>query len=316
MRLTDVSRDVMDDMMEPVTADHPAVGMVFAGICATKKTWAIPITTLLSELDVQLPGEGAARDPELGMVVEKVGRTSGYTSSRITETDDEVSVEFGEPGSSRILKFDGVFVIEDFSHPGDSGSVVCLGGAGDTHAGPCPGGLCRIVPALEDRYDLPLTDDTELAERVRDEFLSMTRLGRLITGVVYTNEEMFLQRIEEAELSGWEQAQAEALYENWIGFARRVIDNPHHPDAVVTQEMLDELTASINGLSIMHLTEQEASALQRINDEIVSGTLGMDHDALLAFMSAQDNYDTVRDILAEVPTIALGEAGLPGQGRR
>jgi len=67
------------------------------------------------------------REPVLGQIVHKTGRTTGYTTGRVTQTDAMVRVRY--PGGFALFE-DQVMISSDngsFSAPGDSGSLVLCG---------------------------------------------------------------------------------------------------------------------------------------------------------------------------------------------
>lgn len=114
-----------NDLMAPPTPAHPAVGLLFAGSC--NRTTMNPIQDVLSRLDVAFPGGADAIDvADLGMNVEKVGRTTEYTTSTVTEIDVTITVPYAFGSAT----FDGQFSTAWMADAGDSGSVVCRGGAG------------------------------------------------------------------------------------------------------------------------------------------------------------------------------------------
>ncbi|GAA1209283.1 hypothetical protein [Prauserella alba] len=123
-----VSEEVMDDQMPPVSPEHPAVGLLFAGDCSGRII-GCRMSAVLEELHVALvAGDDAVAEPEEDMVVEKVGRTTEYTSSVIEDDDAVVMVGFG----GITAEFVDCFAVPEFGHAGDSGSVICAGGRGDT----------------------------------------------------------------------------------------------------------------------------------------------------------------------------------------
>ncbi|WP_050778036.1 hypothetical protein [Micromonospora sp. ATCC 39149] len=123
----DVVDRVKADLVPVATAEHPAVGLLFAGSC--NRTLLNPIDEVLRRLDVTLPGgPGVTAGVDLGSHVEKVGRTTEYTTATVLEIDVTVRVDYG-PGHG-VLGFDGQIATAYLSEGGDSGSLVCLGGAG------------------------------------------------------------------------------------------------------------------------------------------------------------------------------------------
>lgn len=122
----DVVDRVKDDLVPVASADHPAVGLLFAG--SANRTLLNPIDLVLARLGVAfLAGAGVTAAVDVDSRVEKVGRTTRYTTSTVTEIDVSVTVGAG-PGLS--FSFDGQIATAALSEPGDSGSVVYLGGAG------------------------------------------------------------------------------------------------------------------------------------------------------------------------------------------
>jgi len=60
------------------------------------------------------------KEPEIGMNVKKVGRTTGFTDSKIVQMDASVDVNY----TSEKLHFTDQVLTKDMSDPGDSGSVI------------------------------------------------------------------------------------------------------------------------------------------------------------------------------------------------
>lgn len=121
----DVINQMSDNLMPVATQDHPAVGLLFAGGC--NRTIMSPIGDVLARLDVAFPaGQGSAVAADVGMNVEKVGRSTEYTTSTVTEIDVTVTI----PYDFGLATFERQIATAWTSSPGDSGSLVCRGGAG------------------------------------------------------------------------------------------------------------------------------------------------------------------------------------------
>lgn len=69
-------------------------------------------------LDVGLPT--GVLEPELGMDIQKMGRTTGHTQGIVTQIDVTVNVDYG----GRIVKFTDQVFTSRMSSPGDSGSGI------------------------------------------------------------------------------------------------------------------------------------------------------------------------------------------------
>lgn len=117
-----VINDSASDDVGPCGEDHPAVGLVFAGDCSGL-TLVCPAAAINSELQVDFPG--GHQDPSSGMIVEKVGRTTGWTAGQVRETGAHAKVSYGTHGTAI---FTGVFTVPAFCHGGDSGALVMQAG--------------------------------------------------------------------------------------------------------------------------------------------------------------------------------------------
>lgn len=189
---------------------------------------------------------------------------------------------------------------------GDSGSVVCLGGDGWTRVpleNTDEDSGCGMFNAVGQMYDLPVQGDIALGDRIRDEFLAETRLGRLLTHMFYLNSETVMNRSEQSTTTDFENAAARSLYDKYRNFVESALNNPQDPAFVVTQENLDDIAQSINGASL-HMTADEQNALVDIYNGAIKPTLNMRYDDLLAHMNDDTVYHLVLARLIRVPTIA------------
>lgn len=81
-----------------------------------------PVDTNLVASNILNVGEIAGiREAELGMAVQKSGRTTGYTTGTIQQIDVTVNVQYG---GGRIAQFTDQLIAGDMSQGGDSGSAV------------------------------------------------------------------------------------------------------------------------------------------------------------------------------------------------
>lgn len=110
-----------DDVTGEIDSGHPVVGLLFAGGCSGRII-ACRASRIADELDISFPSDPV--EPLPGMIVEKVGRTTGWTVSQITDTHGMFHISYGE---SRVAYFTDVFVIPAFGHAGDSGSAILRG---------------------------------------------------------------------------------------------------------------------------------------------------------------------------------------------
>lgn len=78
----------------------------------------------LQDLDREIYWTGIARgrtNAQVGMLVQKTGRTTGYTTGRVSQINATVDVNYG---SGRVGRFCRQIVTTNISSPGDSGSLV------------------------------------------------------------------------------------------------------------------------------------------------------------------------------------------------
>ena len=139
--LTDQSNYTLNvalDLMAPISLDHPAVGMLVATDDSSSNCFLCRMDNVLSKLNASLPttsyeGIQPVESPEVGVNIEKVGRTSGYTSSTIDAIGVIVQVTY--PNGDAQIFYDQIWT-QAFGQSGDSGAVACVGGNGTTYAPP------------------------------------------------------------------------------------------------------------------------------------------------------------------------------------
>ncbi len=92
------------------------VGLLFAG------TGDYYVGLKMSNVAKAFPGNYFVDlvDPEPGMVVKKMGRTTGFSKGEVVATDVVMKVSYG----GRMAVFEDVFVVKAKNAPGDSGSLV------------------------------------------------------------------------------------------------------------------------------------------------------------------------------------------------
>ncbi|MGD8908580.1 MAG: hypothetical protein PVI92_04470 [Chromatiales bacterium] len=80
----------------------------------------------LEMLSREIYWQGVVKDlyvaPKVGDIVQKSGRTTGFTTGRVTNINATVDVNYG---SGRVARFRNQIVTERMGSPGDSGSLVC-----------------------------------------------------------------------------------------------------------------------------------------------------------------------------------------------
>ncbi|WP_405058727.1 hypothetical protein OG474_39185 [Kribbella sp. NBC_01505] len=290
-----MSKNVAYGLMKPLSSTHPAVGLLFAGDTAAN-IYICDIGTTLDLLNVEFLHQNAVRKAELGMKVDKVGRTTRYTAAVVTGLDHTIQVEV-RPGTSYWIT--GVHQVNSFGWAGDSGSLVCAGGNADHPVWVVKNG-CFVFPVIPDMLDLPDTEgDPALADRVRDEFLSMSVVGRRFVELLYLNSEQIVDRASNAVVSQDEKISARQFYYNYREGVEKYLN-----DYVLTisEKILSDAESAMYSFSL-HATGPEAEAAENIFRNIISRTKGMDHYALMQFLNNVGVYQEIEAEVAKVPTL-------------
>lgn len=161
--------------LAPPGPNHRVVGLLFAGSC--NSMIMSPIQTVLQDLDVSFLTGDAVADGDIGLNVEKVGRTTEYTTSTIKTIDATVRVQY-DFGTA---VFVDQLVTAWMSDGGDSGSIVFEGGAGgDEDRCGCP-----FVSSLIDLLGLDLRQHETAARRFRNSILRQTSGGLALVDAYY-----------------------------------------------------------------------------------------------------------------------------------
>ena len=324
---TGYSQGVADNLMKPISADHPAVGLCAFSDATLFNIFLIPMAgspsggppTLLSALGVELApatsGSPCTATATNSMNIEKVGSTSGYTSSRVAAVNVIINVQ---DFTGQVLTFGNLIWTQAFALPGDSGAIACVGGNGRTFVPPFLFiGPCLFILAVGDYYNLPLTRDEHVATQLKNQFLGQSQVGNLITGLIYNNAQSVIDRIKGKHASSAAMAYAHIYHQEYLALAKAALANPGSTTRVVTQGNLDDYYFIMAGLSGAGadpvLTPEELTALKILYDDVLVHTKGMDYAQLVSYMNELSVFDKVLAAISKVPTINLhgtiGELG-------
>lgn len=289
-----VSSTVARNLMAPISATHPAIGLAFLA-SVHGGTFLAKIDTVLSRLNVELLSPDATAAATEGRRIEKVGRTSGYTSSVVLDTTARVSVDG--------YHFTDLIYAQRFSLAGDSGAIACEGGNGRTFT-PLPSIACRLLGSAGAYYDLPLAGDNELADKARDEFLGESLVGNVVVQLVYKNLDLTVHRAENAGATPEEIAEARRYYGKYRALAESVLTDPASTVSL-TQEHIDDIKAMFAGLAPDLVTAAEKQALWVLFDEVVQPAAGKNRQQLLDHMNDLAVYRRVMTHLSAVPGLDI-----------
>jgi len=291
-----VSSTVVRNLMAPISPTHPAIGLAFLA-SAHGGTFMAKIDTVLAQLDVELLTPGSTTAAVEGRRIEKVGRSSGYTSSVVLDTTATVFVDG--------YHFTDLIYAQRFSLVGDSGAVVCEGGNGRTYT-PMPAIACRMLGAAGALYDLPLANDNGYVDQARDEFFGESLLGNLVVRLVYQNLDVAVNRFEAATVSPEEKAEAQRYYDKYRGLVIGLLGDPASTVSL-TQENVDDVRAVFAGLSPDLVTLPEKQAMWVVFDDVIAPSVGRSRAQLLDFMNDLAVYQRVVAALRQIPGLEVDE---------
>lgn len=308
------SDKVADNLMAPISATHPAVGTCVAADNMGVNCFLSPIDATLKLLDVELlpatSDSSCTVAPQVGMPIEKVARTSGYTSSTVDAVGTQIKVFDPQTGQTGV--FTNMIWTQAFFSPGDSGAVACKGGNGRTFAPP-PGPQlpCLVLASVGHYFDLPLAHDNPLTTQVRKQFLSQSLIGNLMIGLIYNNADTVTNRTKGKRGTDVQRKAAAPFYRRYRRFLVEGLAHPGSKSLVVTSANLDDFNFILMGLAgegnqdPALLTPPEAKALRKILTEIAVHTKGLDQQGLIRFMNKVSVYEKIVAELRKAPTIKL-----------
>jgi hypothetical protein len=320
------SNDVAYGLMDPISETHPAVGMIVA--CDEESnTFLCTIDNVLSALGDAVPfgpvtlyasseTSSCTASPVVGTNIEKVARTSGYSSSTIDAVGVSVKIAY-YPDSEDQVEYTLMDMIwtQFFCSDGDSGGIACVGGNGETYVVP-PQAPCAMLSAIEDYYALPSTDDNNsLTNQLQDQFLTQSQCGAMIIGLVYLNAQVAIDRLQADTGAAYNQSSVtttvQGYYEEYRPQLVSILST-EDPDTVITDQNiidLEELVAAIggpvaNGDGAL-LTEDESTAYVNLMLSGVMDIVGLNYQGLIDHMNDPSVYSTAFGYLAQVPTIEM-----------
>lgn len=277
--------------------NHRAVGLLFAGGC--NRTIMNPIGDVLAQLNIGFrAGANAITGPDIGMDVEKVGRTTEYTSSTIKEIDATVTIpyDFGD------ATFDHQITTAWMSDRGDSGSVVYEGGAGGDEDR-CE---CGTTSAAETLLGVDLKQDRAMAEVVRDKFLRQTHIGRWAVNVFFMNEDRLLERYQKTPIDPDDRAYARKLYEKYVEQAHQAFAQGEKSEQRLTENHLRDVRSALKRAQ-KYMTKEEVAASEKLFKLASEQAKGKNAREILALLNNENLLAEVKDLASKVKFLKLTE---------
>ncbi|WP_367140983.1 MULTISPECIES: hypothetical protein [Streptomyces] len=286
----DVVNQMMNNLMPVPGPRHRAVGLLFAGSC--NRTFFNPIQDVLTKLNITFPaGADSTVTAELGMNVEKVGRTTEYTTSTVLEIDvtTKVGYNFGQ------ATFDGQIATAWLSDGGDSGSLVCQGGAGgnEDHCG-----SCFLISMASSMLGEDLSVHQQLEKEFRERYLSQTRVGKYLIDVFLSNQERLVNRARQARPSEEDRAHARTLYDRYAELITRIMARPYADDTRLSAEHLTEARQALE-LAKKYTTTEEAAVADGFFD-LAKRAQGLKPGEILQALNAPAVYNQVKQLVSRI----------------
>lgn len=291
----DVVNQMKDNLMPVPSRDHPAVGLLFAGSC--NRTSMNPINSVLTGLNIDFLNDDATVGAEIGMNVEKVGRTTEYTTSTILEIDATIKVDYGSSGSPDLREFDNQIQTAWMSDPGDSGSIICRGGEGGEED-KCG---CGSESEAKSVLQRDVTMDVAAEKVFREKYLLNTMTGRFALDTYFRNEDYILQRVQKVKANREDVNYIQHLYDKYADEFRAMALNPTDSKRRITTEHLKEAKQVIGRFS-QYLKNDEREAANQLLD-IAQSFEGKTVAEALEILDEKRVYNNVVKILSKVETL-------------
>ena len=303
IKAADVVAQFKDNLMPYPAANHQAVGLLYAG--GGGRTLLNPIRDVMTQLNISfLAGAGAIGDAEIGMAVEKVGRTTEYTTGEVLEID--VTANVG-PYSCGAAEFDNQIATCDMSSGGDSGSVVCEGGEGvceEMDSG------CGTSTAAARVFGLDVGLDRVVEKEFRDRYLSRTLIGRYAMDVYFLNEAQVVRRTQDATRKEKGEAHVEFgryLYDKYAADLREALLQPDRSEMRLTSEHLEE-AQQVLARAKEHMSREEIQAVEE-GLKIAETAVGKNIREILEMLNDKDLHERAVRLVSSVPTIKRPDCG-------
>ncbi|QGV77052.1 DUF4398 domain-containing protein [Streptomyces ficellus] len=286
----DVVDRMMNNLMPVPGPGHPAVGLLFAGSC--NRTFINPIQDVMTQLNIAFPaGAGSTATAQIGMNVEKVGRTTEYTTSTVLEIDATLTLAYNFGPAT----FDSQIATAWLCEGGDSGSIVCQGGAGgnEDHCGGC-----LIISMASSMLGEDLSVHQQLEKEFREQHLSRTRTGKYLIDVFFHNEDRLVNRARQTRLSEEDRAHARRLYDRYAELITRIMARPHVDETRLSAEDLAEARQALQ-LAKRYMTAEEGAVADELF-ELAKRAQGLKPGEVLHMLDHPAVHDRVKQLVSRI----------------
>lgn len=299
---SDVVNLMKNNLMPIANASHPAVGLLYAGGCS--RTLMNPIDEVLNQLNISFPGAATSAPivpAEVGMNVEKVGRTTEYTTSTVTEIDVTVTINYNFGPA----QFDNQIATAWMSDSGDSGSLICRGGDGGNE-NQCGG--CASTSSAAKALGKNVETEGRLAREWRDNYLRHTKIGRWAIDLFYRNEEYANDRFNTTDIDDGDIQYARKLFDKYREEARCAASCPESTEVTFTQNHLREAQSALKRAS-RYLSAAENDAAHRLLKIAEERLIGKGVRELLSTLQDEKLLEELQAVADSVPTVVTKDCG-------
>lgn len=284
---------IINDLIPVANSDHPVIGLLFAGSC--NRTIMNPIADVLTQLNISFPaGAGAIAAADIGMNVEKVGRTTEYTTSTVKEIDATVTINYDFGPAT----FDNQIVTAALSQGGDSGSLVFRGGAGgdEDQCG------CGTQTAAEAALQTSLKQERCMADEVRDKFLRHTKIGRYAIDLFFLNEENLLDRNQKTKIAEDDRDFLKKMFAKYNDEVKQAFVEAEKSERRLTDQHLRDIQTGLKRAEA-YMRKDETDAANKLFALAKKHATGKTPRELLALLNNDDLFDEVKQITSKVKSI-------------
>jgi hypothetical protein len=282
-----------NNLMPTPNPNHQAIGLLFAGGCS--RTLMNPISNVLSALNIQFTaGAGSNTAAQIGMNVEKVGRTTEYTTSTITEIDVSVTIAYNFGNAS----FDHQIATGNMDSAGDSGSIVCAGGAGGS-VNNCG---CGTTSAASSIFGEDLRPEQAMANEVRDKFVRQTKIGRFGIELFNLNEDRFLDRFRDTHIAEEDREFARKMFHKYIDDARKAFFEADRSERTLTEQHFHDARIALRHAH-KYMTKDEVEASERLFRLAEERGKGKKAREILAAMNDEKLLAELQEIASTVKSV-------------
>ena len=301
--------------MPAPSESRKALGMLVAGD-GFGNVWLTRMSTTLTQLNARLMPDDVPNvqtgNPGLYSKIEKVGRTTGYTSGRVHGIGQTVEVDV--PGQG-IVRYTDLIWSQWLGWNGDSGSMVIEKGPAslpedgyDVTSREKISRLirgrfdpCEVLTAIQYAYDVPIEDDEALSDDVRDNFMSQSDVGRYLITLTYLNTTLVNSRLSRPQ-SARDQAYAQTLYDHYQPLISDLMANPNSTTVVTQQDgdTYNDLLTALQQSGVLTANERNAAyTLGQQNQAVV----GMNRTQMINYMNQAGTLATFRNAVQQMPSL-------------